>query len=864
MPSASPNEPTVAGSHEEAEAPAGGAKRERLTDASSDESDLPLIKRRKQKNNSKSQPNTSTTAALSSPPISPGANEDPGVHKELQLLADTQDIQNVIQDPALQETEDELLPEEELAGDEDDLLRQQVLGNRATNPMELHEIRVNVARFLGRRELRSCLLVSGAWWESFAPFLWRDLRPVYNNVLGVTQEYPQAKLMRKYGHWIKTFEYNGHGLVLQSMLPNNRGYTDVGVDWRKARQEELDHGEAHWMYADEDVDPETPFDPDATLSDFEELIEKNRLDRLEQNALVKSIREANLRQNMASRFLNDNTEYRDRTCNQIERLIITEKRFSRERGCHYRNWIKLMQINQDHLRCLEMTFLIRSADAHRDVFQQIVALKNLEELVLVGNDIDTAKMKPFIEEVCVRLTRLELKDMRIDYNPSSNQYGGYVNNNQLPVLTKMKSLSLITSHELNGTFIWKFLAVCPNVVQLEFRAKWSVSMEEFSKTLSTKLPNVTHLGFWAPRASDMDLSKVFKALPTIQSLDVSGCVFGLIATNVISTKHLITITYLDVRNCRNLTGPMIARILGESRHLRSFLADFISGKDMVCSSLYPYWGCIGLRELVIDIRGDPSDKETSNKVYNQLSCLTFLEHLDISKSPVQSNTSTTPQGNLLTLGLSSGLKTLRTLVHMKRLVFREVKNDVGLAEILWMAKAWPLLGEIGGKITSRKLALYNPNIILKEGQENVNGEANRSCECGASRATQDGHATTMCPCAPRASRQNHDTTIPNGTPLPSTAALPVLISSPQGFTPTLPTKHVRGTSRSEQMPRLLLSELRRLGLHHRIKVISHREDKMSLDQRKRFRHLVNDSDEDDDRMRPTQPDPRYRHDFREW
>ncbi|KAF9983064.1 hypothetical protein BGZ65_002221 [Modicella reniformis] len=796
---------------------------------------------------------------LSSVPSTPGSENNSAEQQpeeeeeEKKEEEETQQLEHVPQEEEEEErTEDteQVQQNQEPTVDVDELTRQKIFGCRATNPMELHEIRVNVARFLSRRDIRSCLLVCESWWESFSPFLWMELRPVNNNVLGGANDYPQAKLIRKYGHLIRTFEYNGHGTVLQAMLPNERPYTDVDIEWNKTREEGAE--EESWLYADEDVDTEIPLDSNETLSEYEERIERNRNARMDKMTQFKRTKAANERQNRVSRFLNDNTDYRKRVCDHIEKLIFTEKRFSRERGCHYRNWIKLMQINQGQLRCLELTFMIRSAEAYRDIFEQILALENLEELVLVGNDMESSKMKRFMENIGVKLTRLELRHMRVDYDPFTNHSGQFVANNPLPVLTKMKSLSLVRLSELSNAFVWKILAQCPNVVELDFRAQWSVNIKEFSALLSTKMPNITHLGFSIPRLVDMDLVNIFKALPTIEKLDVAGSEFGMMAINHLLGKNPFTISYVDLRNCSNLKGHMILRILGECRNLRSFMADSISANDMVNNTLYSYsWACIGLRELVLDIRGDPKDEETCRKIYRHLSQLTCLEHLDIT-------------------------------------------------ELLWMVKAWPLLGEIGGKLKPRKVSQYNPNVHPKEdpiegliGHPPTDSHSRSHCVCP--RTSQDGN-TTLCSCAAGNQVNPHEATTSSSTtttgassssPAASTSSqlttssaatsnsdnfhtrLPVWgisASADRGIYGEMPpgTRYVQRV-KSEPLPRLMTIELRRLKLNHQIKVIPHNEDKLTTEQRKRFKHLFNDSeDEEPDRGRPHQPDTRYRYDIRDW
>ncbi|KAF9187722.1 hypothetical protein BGZ51_004432 [Haplosporangium sp. Z 767] len=762
-----------------------------------------------------------------------------------------------------QEQQDQLTPEQQLQQqarrqrdnelDEEEyaLRRQQLFQHRPTNPLDLPEIRANVGRFLSRRELRNCILVSEGWWESFMPFLWMDLRPVYKNVLGGTKEYPPARQMRKYSHFIRTFEYNGHGTVLLSMLPTenlygSQHYNDNEIEWRKS-EEEIEQEQFGYLDDDavDDIDGDwSTMDPDMTLSDYEDQIETRRIEREAKLMGMKDVIAANRRRNEVSRFLNDNTNYRARACNQLERLILTDKRFSRERGCYYRNWIALIQINRTKLKAVELQFGIRSFEAFRDFFNAVVTLKQLTELTLFDNDIDGHKAKTFLEQVCVRLTKLRMRNVRVEYaappqQPQQGQAGTGANipgnvATKIPLMKKMKSLSLNRVHARQNSFPLDFIKMCPNIVELHFQPQWGLPVKEISEILSDKTPEVTHLTFMATGMSDMDASLVIKSVACIQKLDFSYSVFGLMATNNLMMRHNFTLTELDIRHCTQTTGSMIQRILGECRNLQSFMADFIRAQEVVNNSVYSSWACIGLKKLTIDFRGNPKDRELNLRVYRQLSQLTCLEYLDVSRSYSNANTTASmdPQwkeySNSLTFGLDSGLKELRTLVHLNQFVYRGiVHNDIGLTEIKWMAKAWPRLEFIGGKIQERRASKYNPNVhpIVQPIENSTSSD-------------HDGSTITV------------NSALSNAA---------TVASSSSGTSSTTGNRRPITRIKQEPPPNLLAIVLRRLKLNHRIRVIPHSEDKVSPAQRRRNKYLFGESsDEEQDYLRPGQSDPRYR------
>ncbi|KAF9121542.1 hypothetical protein BGX30_002497 [Mortierella sp. GBA39] len=716
--------------------------------------------------------------------------------------------------------------------------RQQLLSNRATNPLDLPEIRSNISRFLTRRDLRSCLLVSEGWWQSFHPALWVNLRPVYRNVLGGTNDYPSATVMHKNSHLIRTFEYNGHGTVLTSMVPSvHDQYKAEERTWRRSRAEE--ETEDNWAYVDDDaaMNGDISMDLDESLSDFERRIESRKRERLARKGQIQDVIAANKRQNELSRFLNDNIDYSKRYCHQLERLILTDKRFSREWGCHYKYWLRLMQLNSETLRALELHYAIRSLDALRDFYTAAFALENVRELVLVDNDIDAQKTKVFLETVCPRLQKLELRKVRIEFGPFPNQ-PATPTDGVIQAMPQMKSLTLIQVHARSSTFGLDFLKMCPSLVELDFRPQWGMAVKSFTDTLAEKLPGLTHLSFRMQGLSDLDVSSMIKGVPELQKLDISGCVFGMMAANNLTTRHLLSVTYLDIRSCAQVTGTLIQRVLGECRSLRVFFADHIRAKDVVNNSVYPDWACIGLRELTIDIRGCPQDRETAMKVYRQLAALECLEYLDISRITASGipPTDTDGNANCLTLGLDKGLRLLKTLRHLHTLVYRAISdNDVGLVELQWMALAWPRLGNLGGKLVERKVSRFNPCVYPN---------------------------TVLA--APRvASRLGSSPSIASGSGS-STGT-----STGTGARTNTTGNQVEKRIVSEPPADLMATTLRRLNLHRRIQVVPHPEDKMlAAARKKRKLMLVGDSSDEErdrerDRPRIGQLDPRYRLDFRD-
>ncbi|KAF9931152.1 hypothetical protein FBU30_010688 [Linnemannia zychae] len=757
-------------------------------------------------------------------------------------------------------------------------MRRQLLSNRATNPLDLPEIRANIARYLTRKDLRSCLLVSEGWWQSFHPALWTHLRPVYKNVLGNMNDYPSAALMHKYSHLIRTFEYNGHGTVLTSMVPSIRSqYKKEDLEWRRSQAEE--ETERSWVYVDEDaaIDGVMKMDLDESLSDFERRIERKKNERVTRMSRMQNIIAANKRQNEVSRFLNDTTDYSKRFCHKLERLILTDTRFSREWGSHYKYWLRLMQLNSETLYAIELNYAIRSTDACLNIYNTIFILEHLRELTLVDNDIDVQKTKVFIEVVCPRLRKLELKKVRIEIGPFPSQ-PAMPTDCTIMHMPRMRSLTLNQIHTRISTFGLDFIKMCPGLVELNFRPQWGMIIKTFTDTITEKLPNLTHLTFRMDGLSDLDVSSMIKAVPELRKLDISGCVFGMMAANNLTTRHLLSITYLDIRNCALVAGMLIQQVLGECRHLRVFMADQIRAKDIVNNSIYPQWACIGLKELTIDIRGSPRDQEITTRVYQQLASLECLEYLNISRHQVNDDRTTLAdlitesEPNCLTLGLDNGLKLLRTLKHLHTLIFRGISdNAFGLVELQWAVLAWPRLSCLGGQMIKRKTSQYNtnvhPNQTLITSREFTTATTTASGS-GSNDASNSSSSTSSSRPTLEQSSVHRRITLEEFLELESRGASSHAEDRNSNGIDIITAANGKQAC-AESQAGLLSATLRQLGLHHRIQVLPHPEDKISMAVRKKRKlMLLGDSSEEErererERPRSGQFDPRYRLDFRD-
>ncbi|KAG0023886.1 hypothetical protein BGZ81_007900 [Podila clonocystis] len=780
------------------------------------------------------------------------------------------------------------------------------------------------------------------------PYLWMDMRPVYRSVLGSPNDYPHPRLMRKYSHYIRSFEYNGHGGGNGSARTNSKLPPYPEIAWRQTDREEAELDS--WTYVDDDAIDDDEDEDDLkgncdswrkeTLSEYEDRIEARRIARESQAYNTSQARELNKARNIASKILNDTTDYRNRTCNKLESLILTDTRVSKERGCYYKNWIKLISQNKETLKAFELRYAILSNEVFAEVFNMVMSLPHLTELVLYRNAIVAQKVVPFLETLGTRLQRLELNMVRVDAPALPPALAERPVGTEPFVMSKLKILSLIQLQGTNAVFPMQLIKRCPNLESLTLKSTmFQIPAQGLTELLTKDLPHLTQLSLHSSGMSDLDVSTIVKSVDKLQKLDIANMIFGLMSTNNLTDRHHSALEHLDIRGCTLISSTMMQRILAECRTLKRFLADTIQAKDVAHNHVYPAWACTGLRELTLDFRGNPTDRETSNRVYQQLSQLVCLEYLDISRhghspndtfgavdnrnnnnnnnnvrNPMynngnlynpfnnnnqnnhnhnnsynnhnntnNSNNSNNNNANTtnkdkakdsepscLTLCLDSGLKDLRTLVHLKKFIFRGLKTSgFALVELKWCAKAWPRLEEIGGKLRRKRVPRYNFNYPLPKlpPTSKITNPSEDTEQDGAVVDTGDGNST----------RTGEGMDFLDDLEMESDDFFPVInnvrIDSMEALT-KLTEQNKREIAaafragRQRQAVKLttpnnyLAIQLRRLKLHTRIRVVHHPEDKVSAEDRRRTKYFFNESsDDENDRTWPQNSDTRYERDF---
>ncbi|KAG0073139.1 hypothetical protein BGZ93_003330 [Podila epicladia] len=760
--------------------------------------------------------------------------------------------------------------------------------------------------------------------------------------------------MRKYSHYIRSFEYNGHGTVLWSMIPEGGGngsartnsklppYPEIA--WRQTDREEAELDS--WTYVDDDaMDEDEDEDEDdlnvncdkwreATLSEYEDRIEARRIARESRAYNTDQARELNKARNIASKILNDTTDYRNHTCNKLESLILTDTRVSKERGCFYKNWVKLISQNKETLKAFELRYAILSNDVFAEVFNLVSSLPHLTELVLFRNAIVAQKVIPFLETLGTRLHRLELNLVRVDAPALPPALAERPVGTGSFVMSKLKVLSLIQLQGTNAVFPMQLIKRCPNLESLTLKSTlFQIPAQGLAELLTKDLPHLTQLSLHSSGMSDLDVSTIVKSVDKLQKLDISNMIFGLMSTNNLTDRHHSALEHLDIRGCILISSAMMQRILAECRTLKRFLADTIQAKDVAHNHVYPAWACTGLRELTLDFRGDPADKVTNHRVYQQLSQLVCLEYLDISRNgyspndtfgavdnrnnnnnnnnvrnpmyngnlynPFNNNNNQNSQNHnnsnnnhnntnnnnanttnkdkakdlersCLTLCLDSGLKELRTLVHLKKFIFRGLKaSEFALVELKWCAKAWPRLEEIGGKLRQKRAPRYNFNYPLpklpptsKTMSPSKDAEQDGAVVyIGDANNTGAGDSTDLFDDPEMESDEFFP--VINNVRIDSMEALAKLTEqNKQEIAAAFRAGRQRQAVKSATPGNYLAIQLRRLKLHTRIRVAHHQEDKVSVEDRRRTKYLFNESsDDENDRTWPQNSDIRYERDF---
>jgi len=365
-------------------------------------------------------------------------------------------------------------------------------------------------------------------------------------------------------------------------------------------------------------------------------------------------------------------------------------------------------------------------DSVRREFWEVVDLnwRDFESLVMSGTVEEDAAESFW--RVCDRAQRLHFHGADLLESPS--------------IMTKV-SFRRLRDLAIRS-YRWQKIPVRQWPVQLLERAKgsegleclaWSVSGLRFPVEMVLEAfeegcwPALSQLNISDPLCSDEDMAKVLRALKSrkLTFFEQESGRFGPSTFRCLQEFFFGHLKQLEIGQCLGATSEMVQMILVECVHLTALDAPHVFVRD-IAQSPKP-WGCLGLEKLVVFIAKLKRDEDGwEGCVFEQISRLRRLTILDLQSDPYctafddeprpkailglqtldlrlptllvsTDSKSTTNQG-----GSGSNIRCWSNLLQMKEFYFDDEKQELGIAELVWMTEHWPSLNYIFGEFKAIK------------------------------------------------------------------------------------------------------------------------------------------------------------------
>ncbi|KAF9911597.1 hypothetical protein EC991_003061 [Linnemannia zychae] len=265
--------------------------------------------------------------------------------------------------------------------------------------------------------------------------------------------------------------------------------------------------------------------------------------------------------------------------------------------------------------------------------------------------------------------------------------------------SRLKRLDYMTTeYPRHAETFWRRICSCHNLTKLRWGG--TIPLRQVASAAKHPVwPFLEDLQLGVVHGSDQDLADViFHHLPPLKQLSLSSGAFGPLCFGILRERHFATLTSLDAPKSNLFSSRMALDVLLHCVNLEQLRVYHIYMRD-VRATPQP-WVCRGLKHLEVTFESDPNDYEADALLFEQLSKLTHLKHINI----IQGNQFTffgsivepSPQWRL-----DSGLALLSTMTQLEELTFGEGEQDLREEDVVWMLDHWPALKMLRGDLSLR-------------------------------------------------------------------------------------------------------------------------------------------------------------------
>ncbi|KAG0209058.1 hypothetical protein BGX28_000158 [Mortierella sp. GBA30] len=392
-------------------------------------------------------------------------------------------------------------------------------------------------------------------------------------------------------------------------------------------------------------------------------------------------------------------------------------------GCRQLRYLEVTCYNEDIKQLLKQntstleTFICKSdplTKGTRDpvvldiIYRLLEEMPNLRTLELDSVIVSDYEGRTF-GRVCQKLARLSLIGSKLIERPKSEDRD----------FENLTTLILDKSYIPNDRQLETF-QLCPAIEQLTWKSRTGVLpiMNFLFFLNSGKFRSVTTLDLSDSKTLDIDLAKVFRHLPRLNTISARNTLFGYEATKVlVEGQRRHQLLELDLLQCTSFTTREAQDLLEKCDQLRLFFAPSVSAVEMGRLR----WACHGLEELDVCIAEMeklplPTLFPRHGAVYSQLGALSKLRVLrlgDFNSASMSSYGS--PNGFITDVGyrhcmldlkLDSGLDLLSTLTRLRELDCEKMQARMEFVDLQWMVQTWRQLERVVGSV--------HPNVAQRD------------------------------------------------------------------------------------------------------------------------------------------------------
>ncbi|KAF9951362.1 hypothetical protein BGZ72_007113 [Mortierella alpina] len=248
------------------------------------------------------------------------------------------------------------------------------------------------------------------------------------------------------------------------------------------------------------------------------------------------------------------------------------------------------------------------------------------------------------------------------------------------------------------------IQACPELTCLNWRVRFLNEDQRtaFLGNMRRKLPSgVETLKFEASGQSNDIHILLLERMPRLRNLDLPQGLTDARSFACLKNSHFGTLESLVLGNVPRRSSVLATlEVLTHCPTLKRFDAPFITIEDIVRSPSLP-WVCTQLEVLRIHIiRQEQDPKEWDLQVFSQLSKLTQLRCLDLSRRHIRSEGfQVEKDGTSVNLTSAAGLWALASCQMLEKVAMYQTHQELAEEDILWMVDQWPRLRSLEGAMS---------------------------------------------------------------------------------------------------------------------------------------------------------------------